>query len=152
MDKLMFFLFIGLLDPPFFPKRVTDQCRPHTNFDFQLIYFDLEVGVPEETHNIKLADPANLRVCCDGTYRMTREDYAIITLGLISKTRARGKQPSWLDRGFCTQFHEMVIGLVRKEAQNSYTDLMNGFVTAILLCCVVCMLCCVVCIRLRRVV
>ena len=83
---------------------------------------------------------------------MTREDYAIITLGLISKTRARGKQPSWLERGFCTQFHEMVIGLVRKEAQNSYTDLMNAFVTAILLCCVVCMLCCVVCIRLRRVV
>jgi len=77
-----------------------------------------------------LADPANLRVCCDGTYRVTREDYAIITLGLISKTRARGKQPSWLDRGFCTQFHEMVIGLVRKEAENSYTDLMNGFVTA----------------------
>ena len=73
---------------------------------------------------------ANLRVCCDGTYRVTREDYAIITLGLISKTRARGKQPSWLDRGFCTQFHEMVIGLVRKEAENSYTDLMNGFVTA----------------------
>lgn len=77
-----------------------------------------------------MADPANLRVCCDGTYRVTREDYAIITLGLISKTRARGKQPSWLDRGFCTQFHEMVIGLVRVEAKNSYTDLMNGFVTA----------------------
>lgn len=75
----------------------------------------------------KLCDPQNMRLVADGTYRLTRETYCLISLGTMSKVRPRGKKGWWADRDFSAQFHELVLGLVTIESEHSYRHLTQGF-------------------------
>lgn len=78
----------------------------------------------------KLPDPERLRLNFDVTYRLTRESYCLISCGVFSKQRVRGEQAASFDRGFSSQFHELCLGLVTSESDNSYQRLMRGFVLA----------------------
>ena len=78
----------------------------------------------------KLPDPERLRLILDGTYRLTRQSFCLISLGVLSKERPRGKQRAPFDRGFAPQFHELCLGLVTSESDGCYQHLMRGFVVA----------------------
>lgn len=42
----------------------------------------------------ELSDPLNLRLVADGTFRLARDGYVLVSVGTISKVRPRGRMLS----------------------------------------------------------
>ncbi|CAK9026643.1 unnamed protein product, partial [Durusdinium trenchii] len=72
-----------------------------------------------------------LKVCADGTYRMVKGDYVVVSAGFLSKTFGRHAHPGEPEEGFTTQFNELVLAIAHKENTEVYSLLFSALVNVV---------------------
>ena len=76
---------------------------------------------------VHLADPDNLNLCGDGTFRLVNASFVLVSIGVLSKVTPRGPLPWHRDAGYSTQFHELVLAICSVESSTSYLRCFDSF-------------------------
>ena len=72
------------------------------------------------------------KICGDGAYRLVNNgDFAVVSLGVITKSFGRTAGKDLLHEGYTSQFRELIVGVVDEESELSYTFLMEALLTAV---------------------
>ena len=69
-----------------------------------------------------LTNRVYIKLCGDGTFRLTEEDWVLMTVGVLSKHFSESEGVE----AFCTAFHPLVCGLANKESQPTYQVLFEA--------------------------
>ena len=79
----------------------------------------------------KLMNRQFLKLCADGTYRMVKDQYVVISAGLLSKVFGRKANPGEPFEGYKSQFNEMILAISDVEAGDAYTMVFSSLVRSV---------------------
>lgn len=79
----------------------------------------------------RLANTNYLKLCGDGTFRTMRQDFVLLTLGVLTKHYGELPRHAF---GFATTFNELVFAITNKESEVTYTGLFESCILAANLC------------------
>ena len=68
-----------------------------------------------------------VKVCLDGCYRLSRDNFAILSLGALLKDSQRNKPQYGEERGFPTSFFELCLAIGHNESSATYGFLIQAF-------------------------
>ena len=69
-----------------------------------------------------LTNKLYIKLCGDGTFRLTEGEWVLMTVGILSKHYARSEGVN----AFCTSFHPLIFGLANKESEITYEVLFQA--------------------------
>ena len=84
------------------------------------IIFCNPILLEETLHS--LTNRVYIKLCGDGTFRLTEEDWVLMTVGVLSKHYSESEGVE----AFRTAFHPLVFGLANKESQPTYQVLFEA--------------------------
>ena len=67
----------------------------------------------------KTANKKYVKLCTDGVYKATRDDYVVLTLGILVKDWSRDVRSR--QEACTTSFRELVVGIAKSECEKTYS-------------------------------